>query len=492
MIQSRALPPAVNKTIRIAAVILLGVVALGSGAALGTLLASPDYSIVVTAVGVAFCLALVIVDHKLGMLFWIIMYPYARFIPLDISMGHGIPDLKLGRMVTLVLLALWAARVAIRRRKGSRVYWSDIFLVLFTILMLVTYVGGSLPLRTALQNFWDIWLVPLLAYVLARQLFSTERDMSRIGITLSIIGLYLGLLASQEQLTGIILFYPENRSIYYSENIRRVVNLLGNPAYIAACLVMAAPFAARGMIQSHTRGRRLGWLGILVAIALGTFMCYNRAGWLGLVVGLMAMVPFYPKWRKFFVPVLVISGLILLATWGVVGSSPAIQERLQSEGPIQYRLNAYSTLFKMIRAHPIMGVGQGNYSDQYNLYAFGVAYQYFDPNNVRVVAAPHNSILYILVNGGILTLLPYLGFLASSLWLTIRFYRGVRWRLMPVRSLIIATWAAMAAYMVPAMAGDMVEHPFVSILFYLILGGVQGWILGEGQMYLVPEEEVQR
>jgi hypothetical protein len=63
---------------------------------------------------------------------------------------------------------------------------------------------------------------------------------------------------------------------------------------------------------------------------------------------------------------------------------------------------------------------------------------------------------------------------------------------MPVRSLIIATWAAMAAYMVPAMAGDMVEHPFVSILFYLILGGVQGWILGEGQMYLVPEEEVQR
>ena len=112
MIQSRALPPAANKAIRIATTILLGVVAIGSGVALGMLLASPDYSMVVTAVGVAFCLALVIVDPKLGMLFWIIMYPYARFIPLDISMGHGIPDLKLGRMVTLVLLALWAAQVA--------------------------------------------------------------------------------------------------------------------------------------------------------------------------------------------------------------------------------------------------------------------------------------------------------------------------------------------------------------------------------------------
>lgn len=492
MIRSRELPPSVNKAFRIAATALLAGAAVALGAVLGQLLTSPDYSMVVTAVGVAFCLGLVLVDPKLGMLLWVVISPYARFVPLDIAMGHGIPDLKLSRMITLVLLALWAAQVAVRRRKVARVYWSDVFLTLFTILTLVSYVGGPIPFRTAIQSFWDTWLVPAMAYLLARQLFHSERDMSRIGIVLSIVGLYLGLLAAHEQLTGVILFYPENRSIFYSANVRRVVNLLGNPAFIAACLVMAAPFAARGMIQSRTRGRRLIWLGVLVAITVGTFMCYNRAGWLALVVGLLVMVPFYPNFRRFLLPVMLILSVVLLMTWGIVSSSPAIRERLQATGPIEYRVNAYTTLFKMIKSDPITGVGQGNYEKYYNLFAYGVAYQYFDPNNVRVVAAPHNSWLYITVNGGLMSLLPYLGFLLSSLWLTIRFYRGVKWRVMPVRSLIIATWGAFAAYLIPAMVGDTITAPFVSVLFYLILGGVQGWILDEGQIYLVEEEEVQR
>ncbi len=474
-----------GKALHVIGRVALVAVALAIGYALGTLLVSPQYATVIMAVGVAFCLGAAVLDPKIGMLLWIIIAPYARFIPLDIQLGHGIPDLKLNRLITLVLVALWAAQFAVGRRKLSRVIWSDIFMGLFTILTLVSYSGAPMSANKALQNFWDIYLVPALAYYLARQLFSTERDVKRIAITLSIVGLYLALLATHEQTTGITLFYPEDRSVIYSTHVRRVVNLLGNPAFTTICIAMAAPLAARGMIESKTRGRRLVWLGTLLVLALGSFMCYNRAGWAAFIVGLFAMLPFYPRFRKVFLPVFIATVVLLVVTWGVVSMTPAVRERLQAEGPILWRMQVLGTAWKMIVAHPFTGVGQGNFAALYTLYARGAAYQYADPNP-RVLMSPHNSFVYILVHGGLMTLLPYLGFMLSAFWVTVRFYRSIVDE--RARSLIVATWGAFVAYLLPGMAGDIVIFSFGAVLFYALVGGVLGWILGDGQALIMPRE----
>lgn len=477
-----------GRAIRLIGRIALIAVALGLGYALGVLLMSPQYATVVTAVGVAFCLGAVVVDPKMGMLLWMIVAPYARFIPLDIQLGHGIPDLKLSRLVTLVLLALWAAQVAIGRRKLSRVIWSDIFMALFAVFTLISYSGAPMSTNKALQNYWDIWLVPVVAYFLARQLFSTERDVKRIAITIAIVGLYLAVLATHEQMTGITLFYPEDRSVIYSTHVRRVVNLLGNPAFTAVCLAMAAPLAARGMIESKTRGRRLVWLGVLLALAVGSFMCYNRAGWAAFIASLLVMLPFYPRFRKVFLPVFIAAVVLLVVTWGVVSATPAIRERLQAEGPIIWRMQVLGTAWKMIKAHPFTGVGQGNFAALYTLYARGAAYQYADPN-ARVLMSPHNSLVYILVHGGLMTLVPYLGFMLSAFWVTLRFYLSIADA--KARSLIVATWGAFVAYLLPSMAGDTVIFAFGAVLFYVLVGGVLGWILGSGQALIVPKKSAE-
>jgi len=477
-----------GKVLRLIGRIVLVAIALALGYALGVLLVSPQYATVVTAVGVAFCLGAVVVDPKMGMLLWIIVSPYARFIPLDIQLGHGIPDLKLNRLVTLVLLALWAAQVAIGRRKWSRVVWSDIFMALFAVFTLISYSGAPMSTNKALQNYWDIYLVPVVAYFLARQFFSTERDVKRVAITLSIVGVYLAILATHEQTTGIILFYPEDRSIIYSANVRRVVNLLGNPAFTTIAIAMAAPFAARGMIESKTRGRRLIWLGVLLVLAVGSFMCYNRSGWAAFIICLLVMLPFYPRFRKVFLPVFIACAVLLVVTWGVVSATPAVRERLQAEGPIIWRMQVLGTAWKMIQAHPLTGVGQGNFAALYTLYARGAAYQYADPN-VRVLMSPHNSFVYILVHGGLIALLPYLGFMLSSFWVTLRFYRSIADA--KARSLIVATWGAFVAYLLPGMAGDIVIFSFGAVLFYVLVGSVLGWILGEGQTLVVPRQAAE-
>jgi O-antigen ligase len=484
MIRGAQLTPILGRSKRAVGLGLLAVMAIALGVIVGSLLLSPQYAAIITGIGIAFCLVIALMDPRLGLLWWMVVAPYARFIPLDILMGRGIPDLKLNRVMTVVLLALWAAQVAIGKRKLARLLWSDIFLALFTLLTMVSYSGSPLSTSGAAQVFWDTWLVPAIAYLLARQLFRTERDVRHIAITLGIIGFYLGVLATHEQTTGIILFYPENRSIIYTANVRRVVNLLGNPAFISQCIAIAAPFAARGMVESVTRGRRLVWMGVL---AVGSFMCYNRSGWLAFVLSLLVMAPFYPRFRKVFTPVFLMAALALVITWGVVSTTPAVRERLLAEGPITGRLEAYSTALKMFKDYPISGVGQGNFSTLYTLYAHGVAYQYFDPNE-RVVATPHNSLLYILTQSGLMGLLPYLAFLLSSFWTTLRFYRCLTVGDGKARSLVIATWGAAVGYLLPSLAADTIAFPYAAVMFYTLIGGVLGWIMSEGQTLIATRD----
>jgi len=488
VIRSLGMMPGWERFKRIAVPVFLALVALALGLAMGYLLVSPSASNVMTFVGVAFCLGAVLVDPKLGLLLWVIISPYARFVPLDIVLGRSIPDLKLDRVITLVLAMLWAAQVAVGRRKGARVYWSDVFFAAFALFTLVSYSGSPFTLSKAVQNYWDVWLVPVLAYLMARQLFRSEQDMKRVGVTLGIIGVYMGLLATHEQLTGVILFYPENRSVIYTTHIRRVVNLLGNPATLAACLSIAAPFAARGMVEAVTRWRRLVWVGVLLIMGMGSLMCYNRSGWLGFVLSLLVMIPFYPRFRKVFLPVFLVAGVALLAAWGIVSATPAVRERLEAQGPIVGRIESYTAALRMAAAHPILGVGQGNYGKYYSLYARGVESQYFDPNR-RVTASPHNSLLYVLANGGLVTFLPYIGFILSSFFITFKFYRRVKERTGRARGLIVASWGAMVGYLIPCMGADLVAIPYLSVLCFLVVGAVQGWIFGDGQALVAPEAQ---
>jgi hypothetical protein len=52
-------------------------------------------------------------------------------------------------------------------------------------------------------------------------------------LALLVIGFYLAFLATREQLTGRCLVLPEDPQYPVYGRIRRVVGLLGNPAYIA-------------------------------------------------------------------------------------------------------------------------------------------------------------------------------------------------------------------------------------------------------------------
>ncbi|NGX59469.1 MAG: hypothetical protein KR126chlam3_00621, partial [Chlamydiae bacterium] len=119
---------------------------------------------------------------------------------------------------------------------------------------------------------------------------------------LVVVGVYLALLATREQLTGNVWFYPEDRSVLYTRNIRRVVALLGNPAYIAVSIGMGLPFAWYLFLTSHRH--RLWYLIAAGVMMVGIYFCMNRSGWAGALASMVVLALFVRRFRRVFIIIL--------------------------------------------------------------------------------------------------------------------------------------------------------------------------------------------
>jgi O-antigen ligase len=469
------------RVLRVVWAVVLAVVALVLGLVIGKVAISPAATTVVAVVGLVFSVLITLLDPRRGLLLWVAVSPFARFVPLDVVLGSGIPDFKLDRVVGGVLLLLMLAQMAVGRLKRPKLVWADGWLVLFTLVLFPIYLRSSMSMSQILQAYLDRWLVPLIVYLAARMWIRTRKDAGMVAVTLGIVGVYLGLVAVHEQVTGIIWFYVENRSMYYTEAVRRVIGLLGNPAWLAACLAIAAPFVAWALVEARPGWRKVAYTVALAAMAAGSAFCYNRAGWIAFVAALLVMIPFYPKYRKTFLPVFIVAAVGAVIGGGALIAIPSVRQRLTAGGPIRYRTAAIRVTTRIIQANPMFGVGQGNYAHLYNRYALGADYQYFDPNNPRVEPSPHNSILVIAVTGGVVSALPYVLFLLSFPLTTLRFHWRTRKRALEGREILVAAWGSFAAYNLAGLAGDVVTVAFPSMLFLLAVGSALGWMTSEGR-----------
>jgi O-antigen ligase len=481
MLARLALPAPLVRVLKAVWVVVLAAAAIGLGLVIGNVAISPMALQAVSYLGLVFCAGLLIVDPVRGLLLWVVISPYARFIPLDVALGHGIPDLKLDRIIAGLLIIVVIAQIAARKRRLTPFVWADLWLVLFTLITFQTYVRSPMSLTQLLQAYLDRWLVPMIAYFGARQYLTSRRDVGKLASSLALIGVYLGVIAIHEQLTGVTWFYVENRSLVYTEDVRRVVGLLGNPATLAACVATAAPFVAMALVEARKGWRKVVYSAVLLVMAAGVALCYNRAGWVAFVAGLLVMVPFYARFRKAFVPVFIAAAVGLVAFGGALMALPSVQERVLAQKPIEYRSAVWGIALRVLADFPAAGVGQGYYARLYNRYARGADYQYFDPNNPRVEPSPHNSLLAIAVNGGLMVLLPYLGFLLAFVLSTWRFFRRTRERDLPGREVLVAAWGAFVSYNVTGVFADMALVTYPTILFMVAAGAALGWMTNEGR-----------
>ncbi|MBC7223289.1 MAG: O-antigen ligase family protein [Anaerolineae bacterium] len=435
-----------------------------------------------TAVGA--CLVLLYLHPLSALLGWQVIAPYAPFFGLNIQLGAGVPDLSLDRIAIGALVALLLGQAVLGRRRLAPFTRTDALILVFCLTYGVSGIISYLGPVQAYQALFDAVYTPILVYFVAKNLVRSRRDLDMLIGALGIIGTYLAVLTIREQITGEALFQPMGRSTHYTEHIRRVASLLGNPAFTDIILSMSLPLFLVRALRSTSLWKKVVGVFLAGGWVLAVYMTFVRAGWVGLFLALLALAVFWPRFRKPFLLSLAVGIALVVLNWAAITQSYVYTERLTFTKSIDYRTEGMNLAWRVFMRYPLVGVGFANFGT--------IAAKEFGWQPERwVPPSPHNSYLYIAVSGGLLALIPYLLMFFSILWDGWTLYWRGRWDPSIDRPLLAAFLAAMVGYLAPIATLEIEASKFTNMLFYLIVGGVLGmhlWQERPGGVRRIREE----
>lgn len=257
--------------------------------------------------------------------------------------------LSLSKGAGLLLALAWLARLFTRQREGD--FFTEY--PALTWLMLAFLTWASLTLLWAAQTgagttaisryFLDMLLLPL-AFTAVR----TRRDLV---IVLAAIAIGAFVAAA----FGIVK--PPTTEVIEG----RATGTIGDPNELAAALIVGLALAA-GLMLSRGRSPalRLGGLLVIPFCAAGVFMSLSRGGLIALIALLLAGPFLAGRWRPAMAGLLVLvvaSGFLYFTQ---IASLPA-RERVTATNGGSGRTDLWTVGLRMVHAHPVGGVGVGNF-----------------------------------------------------------------------------------------------------------------------------------
>lgn len=233
--------------------------------------------------------------------------------------------------------------------------------------------------------------------------FSPEQRRAMVH-TLALGGILLSILSILEGSEWVrIPWWPRNR-IDWGHGF----GPFANRNHISSFAAMTCVLCAAATHDAFRRKSNSAWLFIAGFIAPLTciFMNSSRAGLVLLFLGMTLWLGTVAMRRGFLQKLAVSSSLIFIIATLLVMSGGNITKRLSEEGLATFasgqgRSTIFGECFKMILHSPWTGIGLGNFTDVFPQYA-----RLNDPLNRYL--HPESDLLWLLAEGGLLTLLPML------------------------------------------------------------------------------------
>ncbi|MFZ2188477.1 MAG: O-antigen ligase family protein [Candidatus Moraniibacteriota bacterium] len=267
-------------------------------------------------------------------------------------------------------------------------------------------------------------------YFVVADLIDTKEKMEKLikqlvsgGFFVAVVGIFqfalqfvIGLNGTYRFWANYIspLFLGENVTIAVLKNPSWLVNVSGetylraiatfpDPHMLSFFLGMLLPFAFGLFLKLN----RKIYLIIFFTLLLADLLTFSRGGYLGLFAG--AVVAFFLLWhklRKGYRIKIVIMAILLGMLLVIPGP---LSERFFSsfdfqEGSNQGRIETWKKASEVITAHPLIGVGIGNYPLEISATA-----------NYRDPIYAHSNYLDIAAETGLFSLILWLGFSVSLL-----------------------------------------------------------------------------
>jgi len=454
--------------------LMLIIVAVAIGLYMGRWMVSPDWQAAVRFVVVGGLVLLILMNPVDGLAAWLMLAPFGEasyteiWRILNIRMPPGIPDLTPDRLAVALLSVLYVARLAIGKKKLQRLD-AEVFMAIFCIMLLPAAGAGLGGIITTAQLVLDKFLLPFLLFVLAKNLYEGEQGQRKLSATLAVIGIYISFMVFYEHWTGQPLFVGIGRTTVYSKSLRKIISLLGNPAFLGTVLGMIVPIALYRLMRERAPRAKAFYGGALATALLGNFLCYNRGAWLALAAALVVLL-LERRYRQVLIPIILIGLVVGSVYWEMISGSAVVTERLSNVSSVRFRLDLLETSQLIIRDNWLFGVGVGNFS--YYFLEYGGHWETLAYD----LPTPHNTFILVLSTMGLISFVPYLLIFMTISWRMLKALWRSRWDKRIDSPLLVAGLAVVAVYVVSAAAVDLYISVFTSLVFFFITGTMMGYI----------------
>lgn len=176
----------------------------------------------------------------------------------------------------------------------------------------------------------------------------------------------------------------------------KIPSTLDNPNSLAAFMVIAI-FPIIMMIIYEKNKLKKGLYGLLTLIIFFNIVfAYSRSAYVGVGVGLFILILFYS-----YKMLIIVVPILLFAVF-----NSKVRERIlniTSNSQNFLRIKVWKTALKMIEDHPILGVGNGNFTERYDEYV--KRYPYLEYGYSHFPA--HNSYLKVFSELGIIGIVNF-------------------------------------------------------------------------------------
>ena len=367
---------------------------------------------------------------------WILLLLFAFAIPWEYSLDLGEPLGNVARIAGLLVLlaAVPAICQAGRIRTPNAFCWITLALYLWfccTCFWSIDSVVTLEKLRGYFQEMMIVWLVWEFADTPA-----DLRNLLRATVAGSCVLAVLTLAAFRSPET---FAAGQIRFAAYGQDPNEVARFLDLGFPLAALLVhcerrwplrlMAIGFLPLGVVAVLLTASRSGFLAALVALA-GCFLLLAHGHARRVAAGLFALPPF-------------LAALQFIVPRGTLDRLATIPEQLQG-GDLNQRLNIWSAGWRAFAHAPLFGTGAGSF----------VAAAHLAP-----IDTAHNTVLSILVGGGLCALL------LASLLLVL----AVRATLQTDGPLRLALATCLLVWAITSLIATVEENRTTWLLFGVIL-----------------------
>ena len=335
---------------------------------------------------------------------------------------HGYPGI-IKPLVVIVFGAIlirnyYAGQILVNRPKTSRI---EMFLVIYFFAVAASFLVASNKDR-ALEGIMDLGKDIIIVYCILFALRRPEVWKQTIWVIILITAM-LCLLGVYQTITG---NYDQN--FFGFARITRVGDEFGlrlggpinEPNMWAQVLVAVIPLVFFRIIHERRKLTKLFGVAILALILFELLNTYSRGGYLAFSVAVILMLFVFEKHFSPIVAFAVLGLIILLlpflpATYmerfrTLASLNPTSENGIYADSSFVGRTSEIRSGLIMFATHPLLGVGVGNYENNYQKYAQLIGLEFRSEEREA-----HSLYIEVLSETGIFGIVSFLGIIFSLL-----------------------------------------------------------------------------